>query len=398
MGRERTTDRSSGRPRLLPREDDFTSPLHSHRVAARVGVWLAAAFGVCFLTGLVSHYAQETSHPVPFPTSPAWGYRVTQGLHVVTGAATVPLLLVKLWTVYPRFWQRLPRPGPHRTRRLLLTGVERASVAVLVATAVFQLASGLANSAQWYPFAFSFRPTHYAVAWVAVGSIVLHVAVKLPLVRDAFAGPVDVDEDPGPGPERPTRRGLLRATGVAAGLTVLATAGQSVPGLRRISVLATTDGDGPQGLPVNTTAAEADVVARATSGGWVLEVVRGERSVRLTLAELAALPQRTETLPIACVEGWSASGTWTGVRVRDLVALVGGSPEEAVTVTSLQPEGPFRTSVLQPGFVDDGRTLLALRLEGAPLALDHGFPARVIAPNRPGVLQTKWVGRLEVQA
>ena len=28
--------------------------------------------------------------------------------------------------------------------------------------------------------------------------------------------------------------------------------------------------------------------------------------------------------------------------------------------------------------------------------LDHGFPARVIAPNRPGVLQTKWVTRLEV--
>ncbi|WP_148668402.1 molybdopterin-dependent oxidoreductase, partial [Streptomyces sp. WAC05950] len=27
--------------------------------------------------------------------------------------------------------------------------------------------------------------------------------------------------------------------------------------------------------------------------------------------------------------------------------------------------------------------------------LDHGYPARIIAPNRPGVLQTKWVGRLE---
>lgn len=36
------------------------------------------------------------------------------------------------------------------------------------------------------------------------------------------------------------------------------------------------------------------------------------------------------------------------------------------------------------------------RSTGAGLSLDHGFPARIIAPNRPGVLQTKWVHRLEV--
>ena len=46
----------------------------------------------------------------------------------------------------------------------------------------------------------------------------------------------------------------------------------------------------------------------------------------------------------------------------------------------------------------DHRTLLALDLEGEPLALDHGYPCRVIAPNRPGVLQTKWVESLEVVA
>ena len=31
-----------------------------------------------------------------------------------------------------------------------------------------------------------------------------------------------------------------------------------------------------------------------------------------------------------------------------------------------------------------------------PLHIDHGYPARLIAPNRPGVQQTKWVARLEV--
>ena len=41
-------------------------------------------------------------------------------------------------------------------------------------------------------------------------------------------------------------------------------------------------------------------------------------------------------------------------------------------------------------------TLLALRCNGEVLHIDHGYPTRLIAPNRSGVLQTKWVGRLEV--
>ena len=41
-------------------------------------------------------------------------------------------------------------------------------------------------------------------------------------------------------------------------------------------------------------------------------------------------------------------------------------------------------------------TMVALQLEGTPLDIDHGFPARLIAPNRPGALQTKWLNRIEV--
>jgi DMSO/TMAO reductase YedYZ molybdopterin-dependent catalytic subunit len=62
----------------------------------------------------------------------------------------------------------------------------------------------------------------------------------------------------------------------------------------------------------------------------------------------------------------------------------------------MEKGGFYATSELPPQFAEDPLTLLALRLNGDDLDLDHGFPARLIAPNRPGVFQTKWVHRLEV--
>jgi DMSO/TMAO reductase YedYZ molybdopterin-dependent catalytic subunit len=86
------------------------------------------------------------------------------------------------------------------------------------------------------------------------------------------------------------------------------------------------------------------------------------------------------------------------VSIRDLVELAGGDLRSPVTVRSMQTIGAFRTSELPPDFVQDHRTLLALELNGETLSLDHGYPCRIIAPNRPGVLQTKWVRQIEVQA
>jgi Oxidoreductase molybdopterin binding domain len=378
-----------------PREEDFRSRLRGPEVAARVGVWLGVCFGVAFLTGLYSHVAQQPDPVLPLPTRPVWLYRVTQGLHVLAGTAAVPLLLVKLWSVFPKLFARPPR----EVRELALHGLERISIGALVAAAVFQLATGLMNSAQWYPWSFSFRATHYAVAWVAIGALVVHIAVKLPLVRQALAR--DVDDDL---VERPddlegsslSRRSLLRTTWLAAGVAVLATAGATVPWLRRVSVLAVRSGEGPGGVPINKSAAAARVTETAAAEDYRLVVAYAGREVSLSRDELEALPQTTAELPIACVEGWSASGAWTGVPVRALLDLVQAPRGSAVRVESLQESGPFRVTRLPAAFADDDLTLLALGLAGEPLSLDHGFPARLIAPNRPGVLQTKWVARLDV--
>lgn len=382
----------------IPAPEHFGSRLRSPAVAARVGVWLSAAFGICFLTGLVSHYAQLPTHPVPFPTSPSWGYRLTQGLHVTSGMAAIPLLLVKLWTVYPRLFERVDLGAG---RRLLLISLERGSIAVLVASAIFQLTTGLMNAAQWYPWTtFSFRATHYAVAWVVIGALAVHIAVKLPMIRDVLTGDIDATRH-----DRPTaveqgalsRRGLVRTALAASAVTVLATAGSTVPLLRRVSVLGVRSGDGPAGLPINKSAAAAGVEKTAIDPAYRLRILAdGEEVASMSLDDLRALPQQTHDLPIACVEGWSANGTWGGVLVKDVLAAAGLDADRDVSVVSLQQSGAFSRTILPANFAADDRTLLALDLSGEPLSVDHGFPCRLIAPNRPGVLQTKWVASLEV--
>lgn len=152
----------------------LAAPARSARTTVVIGRLLATAFLVCFLTGLYSHLLQEPLPGMRFQTWPGV-YAFTQGLHVSVGIAIFPLLLGKLWTVYPRLflWP------PVRSARELL---ERASIALLVSSALLEPAIGLVNTYQWYPWPFPFRQAHYALAWVIVGSLVIHIAVKLPTI------------------------------------------------------------------------------------------------------------------------------------------------------------------------------------------------------------------------
>ena len=388
MNGTRVTDTLTRLVDAVPQEDDFTSTARSRELTARVGTWLGVCFLIAFLTGLWSHWAQLPDPLVALPTRPTSLYRITQGLHIASGTAAVPLLLVKLWSVFPKLFRRPPTP----LRARLLDALERLSIAVLVASALFQLVTGLANSAQWYPWSFSFRATHFALGWVAVGSLLVHVAVKLPVIRQAWLGPQAPERGAVP------RRTILRATGAAAAVAVVSSAASGVPGVRRLSVLATRSGTGPGGIPVNKTAAAAGVTTSAADPAFLLTVAWNGTRRQLSLADLEAMPQTTATLPIACVEGWSASGTWSGVAVADLVKLVGAPPGAAVLVESLQRGGASSRSRLPGNVAADPHALLALSLAGERLSLDHGYPCRIIAPNRPGALQTKWVTHLEVQS
>ena len=94
--------------------------------------------------------------------------------------------------------------------------------------------------------------------------------------------------------------------------------------------------------------------------------------LELTLEDLRALPQHEAELPIACVEGWSASAWWRGIRLRGLLTLAGAADDAQVVVESLQPRGLYRASEVNRHQAADHDTLPALELNGEPLHLDHG--------------------------
>jgi DMSO/TMAO reductase YedYZ molybdopterin-dependent catalytic subunit len=191
-----------------------------------------------------------------------------------------------------------------------------------------------------------------------------------------------------------SRRGVLAASGIGVGIVVATSIGQTVTPLEPIGLLAVRRWrQGPQGVPVNRTAEEAGITTTATAADWVLQV-DGPRPYVITLDDLARASLVEDRLPINCVEGWSVGATWRGLSLLELVIRAGGGPDSSVRVASLERAGLFNVSVISGPQL--GRALLATHLNGERLDLDHGYPIRLIAPNRAGVLNTKWLARVEV--
>ena len=409
------------------RRDFWRSPLRGPWLASFLSSALLPLILICALTGFLSHVAYDSElgrnsvtgadnllaplyQVLDWPAGFAWLYAINQGLHVVSGLAAIPLLLAKLWTVIPKLWER-------PALRSLAHAVERLSLTLLVGASLFVFSTGVLNIQIYYPFGFGFVPAHYYASFIFLAALVFHVATKLPEAAAAFRErgvfrPLrddlahtrpespEISESAPTAPRAPTisRRGFVGA--VAAGSVGLGLigAGQSIGGpLRGLGVLAPRGrdyGSGPNDFQVNKTAAAAGIERAQTGADWRLEL-RGARTVELSRDDLLALPLSTQTLPIACVEGWSTTQDWTGVPLRDLGRLAGVAEPGELFVQSLQERAVLGQTTLNASQASDPRSLLALRVNRADLSLDHGYPARIIVPALPGVHNTKWVQRLE---
>ena len=140
-------------------------------------------------------------------------------------------------------------------------------------------------------------------------------------------------------------------------------------------------------------AEQAEVLDLAVDPRWVLQV-DGPTSYQLTLDDLEPASTQEARFPISCVEGWSVGAAWRGLSLLDLVRRAGGDEASRVQVFSFEPLGAYNQSVITGPQL--GAALLATHLNGERLDLDHGYPLRLIAPNRAGVLNTKWLSRVVV--
>ncbi len=380
---------------------------------------------IVIITGLLSYIAYEPQlgQAIPadvgwlrlpafgWPTRPSWLYRLTQGLHVGLGLLIIPVVLAKLWSVIPRLFVWPPA-------RSVAQLLERLSVLMLVGGILFEIVTGVLNIQYDYIFGFSFYAGHYFGAWVFIAGFLMHIAVKIPRmiaglrslpirevlrtnVTDTQPEPRDPDGLVAADPGEPTmsRRGALGLVGAGVLLIGVLTAGQTLGGVTRKAALLLPRGRvrGPGDFPINKTAVAAGITPEATGANWRLTLRGGPSEVVLDRATLAGMPQHTARLPIACVEGWSTVQTWSGVRLAELADKAGVPRPNSVRVISLQRGGAFGEARLAANQVGDRDALLALRVEGADLSLDHGYPARIIVPALPGVHNTKWVAAIEFE-
>jgi DMSO/TMAO reductase YedYZ molybdopterin-dependent catalytic subunit len=123
------------------------------------------------------------------------------------------------------------------------------------------------------------------------------------------------------------------------------------------------------------------------------------KRLSLGLPQLQKMAQVTQITRHDCVEGWSAIGKWSGVRLSDILDLA--QPREGARYIvfrcmDMDQQGSLYYESLDLHQARHPQAILALRLNDKPLDPDHGAPVRLRVPTQLGYKSAKWVRRIEV--
>jgi len=128
-----------------------------------------------------------------------------------------------------------------------------------------------------------------------------------------------------------------------------------------------------------------------------------ERPTALSLADLRALPSRTQITRHDCVEGWSAIGKWKGAKLSALLERV--APKPGAHYVMFYCADPMEENGAEPYYesidMDDAlhpQTLLAYELNGEPLPIKNGAPLRLRVERQLGYKHAKYVMKMELVA
>ena len=131
------------------------------------------------------------------------------------------------------------------------------------------------------------------------------------------------------------------------------------------------------------------------------------RPIELSLAQLRALPSRSQITRHDCVEGWSAIGQWTGPQLGPLLKAAGLLPTAKYIVFHCADnyggeisKGGAQSTGLYYESVDlidafHPQTIVAHSMNGAPLDVAHGAPCRMRIERQLGYKHAKYVMRIE---
>ena len=355
----RPPDRPSDRPAALP----------GWRAANElVGLLLLPALVFCAVTGLAVWYAVASQ--------PRWSLPLITA-HAYVGLAGLVLLLAKL-VAGTAAWRRRVllerRSGRPRAGQHLLTALLVGAVLVLFTSGVLLNANATPGGNAAY------KSVHLYAALATVALVAQHLLRHLVRARRVVARTVSTAP---PAAVDAGRRHVL----LAGGLGVLAWGA-----LRTTrSTLETATGAGPNDFPVTLTAGGADQPDART---WSLRVDGDVRTpLVVDLADLRAAELREARYSLDCVTGWSATRTWGGVSVQDLLDRAGPTGEllSAVFVSTTG----YEVALLREQLTDR-RTMIAFQTDGVDLTPEHGFPGRVMAPGVIGEKCLKWVERITV--
>ena len=151
----------------------------------------------------------------------------------------------------------------------------------------------------------------------------------------------------------------------------------------------------PNSAPYRALAAGGFADYRLEVGGLV------EKPAALSLAELRALPSRTQITRHDCVEGWSAIGKWKGAKLSALLAAVRPKPgARYVVFYCADPMEANGTGLYYESIdMDDAyhpQTILAYDLNDGMLPIKNGAPVRLRVERQLGYKHAKYVMRIEL--
>ena len=135
---------------------------------------------------------------------------------------------------------------------------------------------------------------------------------------------------------------------------------------------------------------------RTPLAAWDFTLRGRGTAARWTWEEFQALPRETVTVDIHCVTKWSKFGTvWEGVSVDTLLAEAGAQGVEPGPYVLAVSDGGYTTN-LPLADLAGGKAWVATGYDGAPLAPEHGGPARLLVPHLYFWKSAKWVRQLRL--